>query len=142
MVYEQEPHKCVVDVMKCREMHRLSSPSLLLPPFFSLPSSPPVSSCSLILCLQTLDLTAVRLISRPTLSMPTGLELWLVLQLMTLLSKRRAANTLIRIRRLLDHHFLVRALARAAAHAERPEETRGDAEGHTNPHDLQHLVAH
>lgn len=64
------------------------------------------------------------------------------LQLMPLLPKRGASNALIRIRRLLDDHFLVPALAGAAAHAEQPEQARGDAEGDAQPEDLQHLVAH
>jgi hypothetical protein len=74
--------------------------------------------------------------------MPTGLKSRRSLELVTLLTKRWGRNTLIRIRRLLDHHLLVRALARAAAYAERPEESRGDAEGDADPHDLQHLVTH
>lgn len=125
MVYEQESHKCVMDVVRC-----ITSLPLLS------------SSCSLELSSHALDLTAVRLISRPTLPMSTGLKLRLVLQLMSLLSKRRTTHTLISIRRLLHNHLLMRALARAAAHAERPEQTRGDAEGDAHPHDLQHLVTH
>jgi hypothetical protein len=123
VVYEQESHKRVV---KCIT-------SLLLP--FS-------PSYSLVLSIHALNLTAVRLIRSPTLRMPTRLERRRSLQLVTLLAKRRGRNALIRIRCLLNNHLLVRALARAAAHAKRPEETGGNAESDTDPHCLQHLVAH
>lgn len=125
MIYEQESQKRVVDIVK---FHHLSS---LLS-----------NRRSLLLRIQTLYLTTVRLIGSPTLGMPTRLERRRSLQLMSLLAKGRGRNTLICVRRLLNDHLLMRALARAAAHAECPEQTGGDAEGDTNPHDLQHLVAH
>jgi hypothetical protein len=74
--------------------------------------------------------------------MSTRLKCRRSLQLVSVLSKRRAANTLIRVRCLLNHHLLVPALARAATHAQCPKQARGYAEGNADPHDLQHLVAH
>lgn len=74
--------------------------------------------------------------------MPARLESRCSLQLVTTLTERRASNALIRVGRLLDNHLLLPALARAAAHAEQPEQTRCDAKGNAEPHDLQHLVTH
>lgn len=128
MVYEQKLHNHVVDVMKCIILC-LSFLGLSPFPLFADPIS-------------ILNLTTVRLVSSPALSMPTGLERRRSLQLVTVLTECRAADTLIGVWCLLNSHLLMPALARAAAHAQSPEKTRCDAECDANPHDLQHLVAH
>ena len=53
----------------------------------------------------------------------------------------RARNALIRIRRLLHRHFLMRRLAAAAAHASEPEELRCNGEGDGKPDNGQHFCA-
>lgn len=89
-----------------------------------------------------LHLTAVRLIRSAALRMASTLECWRSLQLVALLTKGGAANALVRVRRLLNNHLLVPALARATAYTKQPEESGGNAECDAEPHDLEHLVAH
>ena len=96
-------------------------------------------SCTALFNTPSLDLAAVRLVRGPALSL---LERGRSLQLVTALAESRAGDTLVGVRRLLDNGLLMTAGARAAAHAEQPEETRCNAEGDTEPHDLQHLVSH
>lgn len=95
--------------------------------------------CTALFNTPSLDLAAVRLVRGPALAL---LERGRSLQLVTALAESRAGDTLVRVRRLLDNGLLMTAGARAAAHAEQPEETRCNAEGDAEPHDLQHLVAH
>lgn len=52
-----------------------------------------------------------------------------------------AGDALVGVRSLLDADLLVARLAGAAAHAEEPEETGGNAESDTEPHDGEHLLA-
>jgi hypothetical protein len=56
--------------------------------------------------------------------------------------ERRARDTLISVRRLLDANLLVRRLAAAAARAEQPEESGSEAECDGEPDDGKHLAAH
>jgi hypothetical protein len=125
MVYEQEPPNAAV----CREMLRLLNSSILSMAL----------SCTALSNTHSLDLAAVRLVRGPAVAL---LERGRSLQLVTALAESRAGDTLVRVRRLLDNGLLMTAGAGAAAHAEQPEETRCDAEGDAQPHDLQHLVAH
>ena len=102
-------------------------------------SLPVVLSCTSLFNTLSLHLAAVRLVRGPALAL---LERGRSLQLVTALAESRAGDTLVRVRRLLDNGLLMTAGAGAAAYAEQPEETRGNAEGDAKPHDLQHLVAH
>jgi hypothetical protein len=56
--------------------------------------------------------------------------------------ERRASNTLVCVRCLLDTDLLVRALAAAAAHTQEPEESRRKTESNREPDDREHLAAH
>jgi hypothetical protein len=56
--------------------------------------------------------------------------------------ERRASNTLVGVRCLLNADLLMRALAAAAAHAEEPEESRRETKSNGEPEDRQHLAAH
>jgi hypothetical protein len=55
--------------------------------------------------------------------------------------ERRASNTLVGVRCLLNADLLMRALAAAAAHAEEPEESRRETKSNGEPEDRQHLAA-
>lgn len=51
----------------------------------------------------------------------------------------RRGHALVGVRRLLDDNLLVGALARAAAHADEPEEAAADGERDADPEDGEHL---
>jgi hypothetical protein len=80
-----------------------------------------------------------RLIRRATLPMPRA---HIPRLLRTPNRKRRARHALIRIRRLLHLHLLMRALTAAATCASEPEDARRETKGGGEPDDGQHLLAH
>jgi hypothetical protein len=81
-----------------------------------------------------------RLIRRATLPM-SGAHIPCLLRT-TPNRKRRTRHALIRIRRLLHLHLLMRALTAAATCAGEPEDARREAKGGGEPDDGQHLLAH
>lgn len=108
MVYEEEPPNAVVRVMKS-SVSQSPQPSVLV-----------ALSCTALFNTHPLHLATVRLVRSPALAL---LERGRSLQLVAALAEGRAGDTLVRVRRLLDNGLLMTAGARAAAHAEQPEET-------------------